>query len=86
MQRVTATSSNPDLLTTAFADATHSTLIVLNRSTTPQRLTVDWIGPKWTELERTSQTSANTTAPYHPDNLIIQPGEILTLSNFPAAN
>jgi O-glycosyl hydrolase len=84
MQRVAATSSNPDLLTTAFADATHSTLIVLNRSTTPQRLTVDWTGAHWTELERTSQTSANATSPLHPGDLVISPGEIVTLSNFSA--
>jgi O-glycosyl hydrolase len=84
MQRVTSTSSNPDLLTTAFADNTHSTLIVLNRSTVPQRLTVDWAGAHWTELERTSQTSANATSPFHPGDLVISPGEIVTLSNFSA--
>jgi O-glycosyl hydrolase len=74
MTRVTATSTNPDLLTAAFADDHHSTLIVLNRSTTPQRLTVDWMGPKWTEVERTNQTSANTAFPYQ-SNSLIQPGD-----------
>ena len=84
MQRVTATATNPDLLTTAFTDANHSTLIILNRSTTPQHLTINWPTPKWTEIEHTTQTAANQTSPMPPGDLIIQPGEILTFSTFNA--
>ena len=88
MQRISATTNNPDLLTTAFTDATHSTLIILNRSTIPQHLTINWptenTTPRWTEIEHTTQTAANQTTPTHPDDLIIQPGEILTLSTFNA--
>jgi O-glycosyl hydrolase len=82
MTRVTATSNNPDLLTTAFEDAHHATLIVLNRSTTPQRLNVQWPGKHWTQIERTSQTAENATSAITPGDLIVQPGEILTLANF----
>jgi len=84
MSRVSSTSSNPDLLTVAFEDAHRVSLIVLNRSTTPQRLDVQWTGRHWTQVERTSQTLANATSAFVPGDLLVEPGEILTLSNFPA--
>jgi hypothetical protein len=84
MTRVTATSNNSDLLTTAFEDAHHATLIVLNRSTTPQRLNIQWTGKYWTQVERTSQTAENATSAYTPGDLTVQPGEILTISNVEA--
>jgi len=80
MTRVSATSDNSDLLTTAFEDARHTSLIVLNRSTEPQRLRVDWAGKHWTEMERTSQTMENVVSA--PRDLIVAPGEIVTLSDF----
>jgi len=83
MFRVSASSSDSDLLTTAFEDAHHSTLIVLNRSTEPQRLSVDWKGKYWTQMERTSQTLENAISA--PGDLVVQPGEIITLSDFPAS-
>ena len=55
---------------------------MLNRSTAPQRLNVKWAGKRWTQIERTSQTLANSTSSSLPGDLIVQPGEILTLSNF----
>jgi O-glycosyl hydrolase len=78
MTRIDATSTNPDLLTTAFTGNGNDTLIVLNRSTEPQRLTIP--AQHWTEIEHTSQRLANSTSATLPTDLIIQPGEILTLS------
>ena len=37
---------------------------------------------EWIQLERTSQTAENATSAITPADLIVQPGEILTLSNF----
>jgi hypothetical protein len=80
MHRVDASSSDPDLLTTAFEDTHHSTLIVLNRSTNPKRLSVDWTGKHWAEMERTSQALENAASKV--TDLIVEPGEIVTLSDF----
>jgi hypothetical protein len=55
------------------------TLIVTNRSTSPQRLDVLWPGTVWKEMERVSQYSENESEPL-PAELIIQPGEIITFS------
>jgi hypothetical protein len=55
---------------------------VLNRSTTAQRLTVEWTGKKWSQIERTSQTLENAPSTVIPSQLAVEPGEILTLSNF----
>jgi O-glycosyl hydrolase len=82
MTRVGSSSTNPDLLTAAFEDSNRASLVVLNRSTTPQRLKVEWEGKHWTQIERTSQTLENAVASTVPSDLIVQPGEILTLSNF----
>jgi hypothetical protein len=75
-------SNNPDLLTAAFEDSKRAGLIVLNRSTTAQRLTVEWTRKKWSQIERTSQTLENAASTVIPTELAAQPGEILTLSNF----
>jgi hypothetical protein len=82
MVRVGTSSSNADLLTAAFEDSTRSSLIVLNRSTSPQRLKVEWTGKHWEQMERTSQTLENAASTTVPPEVVVQPGEILTLSNF----
>jgi len=82
MTRVSATSENTDLLTAAFEDPQHATLIVLNRSVMPQRLHVTWNGRRWAQIERTSQTEENAVSTSVPTEIVVQPGEIVTLSNF----
>jgi O-glycosyl hydrolase len=82
MARVESVSNNPDLLTAAFEDLNRASLIVLNRSTNAQRLKVDWAGKHWTQIERTNQTLENAASTAVPNELVVQPGEILTLSNF----
>jgi hypothetical protein len=84
MRRVEANTSNPDLLTAAFEDSTKATLIVLNRSTEPQRLDVQWGERKWSEMERTGLYSENETSTSLPADIIVQPGEIVTLSTYTA--
>jgi O-glycosyl hydrolase len=81
MRRVETHSSKPDLMTAAFTDEKHSSLIVLNRSTEPQHLQVHWEGVRWTRVELTSFYSENQERPASGE-LVIQPGEIVTLSNF----
>jgi O-glycosyl hydrolase len=82
MTRVGSNSSNPDLLTAAFEDSTRASLVVLNRSTTVQRLKVEWTGKQWRQMERTSQTLENAAATVVPSEVVVRPGEIVTLSNF----
>ena len=83
MKRVEATSSNPDLLTAVFADGAKATLIALNRSTEAQKLDVQWTGRRWTEIERTSVYAENEASSVQSE-IIVQPGEIVTLSTFAA--
>jgi hypothetical protein len=83
MHRIESDSPNHDLLTAAFTDGTRNTLIVLNRSTSAQHLHVDWTGAHWTELERTNFYSENVDT-MAPSDVVIAPGEIVTLSNFSA--
>lgn len=84
MRRVDADTSDPDLLATAYrADGGEATVIILNRSNEPRKLAVKWDGVVWRELERTSQYLENAvSAP--PEELSIQPGEIVTLSTLVA--
>ena len=84
MKRVDATASNPGLLTAAFEDGSKSTLVVLNRSTEPQKLNLQWPGKQWREIERTSLYSENETTTSVPAEIVVQPGEIMTLSTFAA--
>ena len=84
MKRVDAKSSNPDLLTAAFQCADKSTLVVMNRSTEQQSLDVHWLGEKWHEIERTNLYSENETTTSVPTEVVVQPGEIVTLSTFSA--
>ncbi len=84
MKRVDAKASNPDLLTAAFEDGAESSLIVLNRSTEPQKLDLQWAGKHWIEIERTSVSAENETSFSISNEIVVQPGEIVALSTFSA--
>jgi O-glycosyl hydrolase len=84
MKRLDTKTSNPDLLVAAFEDGEKSTLIVLNRSTEAQRLDIRWPSKQWHEIERTSLYSESETSTSVPAELVVQPGEIVTLSTFSA--
>ena len=80
MVRIDAVSSNADLLVTAYeGSSAERTLIATNRSTSPQTLTLSWPGTAWKEMERVSQYAENTPETV-PAKILIQPGEIVTLS------
>ena len=80
MVRVDASSSNPDLMVSAYEGSEKTrTVIATNRGITPQSLTVNWPGTTWNEMERVSQYSENNREPI-PAKIVIQPGEIVTLS------
>jgi O-glycosyl hydrolase len=81
MRRVEATSGDADLLTAAFTDGAKSSMVVVNRGTEAKKLRVDWNGVKWTRMERTSFYSENVGAAA-PSEIVVAPGEIVTLSNF----
>jgi hypothetical protein len=83
MRRVEAQTGNGDLLTAAFTDGKRDSLIVLNRSTEAQRLRVDWSGVKWTRIERTSFYDENVETAA-PSEIVVAPGEIVTLADFSA--
>jgi hypothetical protein len=86
MKRVDSSSSNADVLTSAFEDGSNASVIVLNRSTEPQTLDIQRTDAHWVEIERTSLYAENETSISVPDAITIQPGEIITLSTFSAAN
>ena len=83
MRRVETQTANGDLLTAGFTDGRRNSLIVLNRSTEAQRLRVDWSGVRWTRMERTSFYSENVEVAV-PSEVVVQPGEIVTLADFSA--
>jgi O-glycosyl hydrolase len=84
MQRVDATSSDPDLLVTAFTGrGDETTLVLLNRSTQPMQLSIRGIEAAWKEMERTSAYLQNSDSGV-PSSIVIQPGEIVTLSTLHA--
>ncbi len=80
MVRVDARSSDSGLLATAFRGANGDvTVVMLNRSTRPVRVTVDLPGVSWREMERTSPYLENAVSAPSSEPTI-QPGEIVTLS------
>ncbi len=81
MQRVDVQVDNKDLLTAAFTDGKRSSLVVLNRATSPQTLKVQWNGVRWTRLERTSFYAENVEGAV-PGEVVVAPGEVVTLANF----
>ena len=83
MHRVEVQVSNPDLMTAAFTGGNRDSLIVLNRSTAPQRLHIDWKGSHWVHMEHTSFYSENEEK-QAPAEIVVAPGEVVTLSSFSA--
>lgn len=89
MQRVDAQVTNPNLLATAWRGPEgEATVVILNRGTHPEKLAVNWSGVRWQEMETTTPYLANVVSTI-PSQLVIAPGEILTLSTIvdgPAVN
>jgi hypothetical protein len=83
MQRIGADANDPDLLTTAFADGQHQTLVVVNRSATARKLTVQGAAHPWVEMERTGLEEENAVSAV-PAEVVVEPGEIVVLSTVKA--
>jgi O-glycosyl hydrolase len=84
MVRVDADSGDPGLLVSAYEGPSSArTVIVLNRSTVPYRIHLDWPGGPFTVIEVSSPYAANAVKRPSTNELAIQPGEIVTLSNVP---
>ncbi len=83
MQRVGVDTADPDLLATAFADGQHQTLVVINRSATARKLTVEGAAHPWVEMERTGLEEENAVSTV-PAEVVVEPGEIVVLSTIKA--
>jgi hypothetical protein len=87
MTRVRTTSSNPNLLVTAFTgDGDQHTLIVLNRSTVPQRISLIWPGAMFRDQETASPQLENVVGPAPAAKggfweVNVEPGAIVTLTS-----
>jgi len=82
MQRVEATTTDSDLMTSAFADAKDATLVALNRGTEPRRLQMTGAA-QWVEMERTGVEEENAVSAV-PHEIVVAPGEIVVLSTIKA--
>jgi O-glycosyl hydrolase len=83
MQRIGVETGDPDLLATAFADGQHETLVVINRSDTARKLTVEGAARPWVEIERTGLEEENAISSV-PAEVAVEPGEIVVLSTIKA--
>lgn len=84
MVRVESGSSASDLLATAYeGNGGARTVILINRSTTPQRVRIKWPGDAFTAAEVVSQYHENKVLRSLPGSVIVQPGELITLTNVP---
>ena len=83
MTRVSAVSSNPHLLATAFHGANgERTIVLLNRSAATQKVTVKWPGARFRYLETASPQQENlVTASGAAEAVSVAPGAIVTLTN-----
>ena len=84
MARVAVVSSNPQLLATAFSGKSGATVVLMNRTTAHQKVTVTWPGVKFKYKEVTSpqQENAVTAAPQGGAvEVTVDPGAIVTLTN-----
>ncbi|MHB1022247.1 MAG: glycoside hydrolase [Acidobacteriaceae bacterium] len=86
MTRIGATSSNPDLLVSAYSNGKEKTLVLLNRSISALQVRIPKTGTPWKQIEHTSPYAENlpTSAPEDLSSLKVLPGEIVTLSSFDA--
>jgi len=88
MVRVDADSGDPDVLASAYVGpAGEKTLILLNRSTSPREIRVQWPGAEFTEAELVDPYHANHRLPaarlVSPVSHTVPPGGIVTLTNLP---
>jgi O-glycosyl hydrolase len=83
MQRIEVETNNRDLLTTAFTDGKHETLVMVNRGTAALKVAVAGTTKPWTEMERTGIEEPNAVSEV-PAEVVVEPGEIVVLSTVAA--
>jgi hypothetical protein len=84
MVRVDAETGDPGLLATAYQAADGAaTAVMINRSLAPMRVSLDWAGARFQWAETASPYSENAVTPAAPGAVLVQPGEIVTLSSVP---
>jgi O-glycosyl hydrolase len=82
MSRVDAVSVDPDLLVSAYRGKDGSTAILINRSTAPRRVRIDWPGIRFATAEIASPYRENAVTAA-AGAVVVQPGEIVTLTTVP---
>ena len=87
MVRIEASSSDPDLLASAFrADSGAMTLIFLNRSTKPKQVSLTGLEHETIQtVEHASLYQENRVEPAPHNSLVIDPGEIVTMTTVPSS-
>lgn len=86
MTRVEAQSAHPHLLASAFrGDDGKATLVLLNRSTEPLSVSVNWPGARFKTVERVSPSEPNAVdvAGNVAFPVRVEPGSIITLTDVP---
>jgi len=85
MVRVSADSGDPDLLATAFRSKSGAmTLIFLNRSTAPKEISLPGEGRHTIKaIERASLYRENSVDTAPRGSIVVEPGEIVTVSTVP---
>jgi O-glycosyl hydrolase len=84
MVRLTAEVAGDGLLATAYAGSKgERTVILINRSTAPVRVAIDWPGAKFAWRETAGPYNENTVEAAAAGDSIVQPGELVTLSTAP---
>ena len=79
MQRVDVETDDHELLTTAFANGQHQTVIMLNRAAVAAKVAVRGNSKHWLQMERTGLEENNLVSAV-PGEVVVQPGEIVVLS------
>jgi len=86
MTRVKAESTEPNLLVTAFQGTNGAkTVVLMNRATKAQKVTLNWPGTKFALKETASPGEENQPLANAEGEILIAPGSIVTLSRAAAS-
>lgn len=84
MYRVETESTNKELKIVAFEGKNNTgTLVILNRSLNPVDLGIDWRGIEFTEMEKVNPYSPNIVKPFNGNEVTVEPGAFITITNVP---
>jgi len=82
MQRVGCAVDHPDVLVSAYSDgAERATVVLLNRSTKPVRVRLDWPGVDLTHAEVSDPYQSNAASPKAVAEPVLAPGSLVTLTS-----